>query len=93
MIDGPVIVGGAAQGNPGPLVDNPGHYVSIRADTNPKMALFYLRHQTRISRIVSPASVALIVVRSLRSTKEYKENFKVTSEQPVINEKDRPRTM
>jgi hypothetical protein len=25
------------QGNPGPLVANPGHYVSIRADTNLKL--------------------------------------------------------
>jgi hypothetical protein len=42
---------------------------------------------------VLPASVALTVVRSLRPTKEYKENFKVTADQPVINEKDWPRTM
>jgi hypothetical protein len=42
---------------------------------------------------VVPATVALTVVRSLRPTKEYKENFKITAEQPVINEKDWPRTM
>jgi hypothetical protein len=93
MIAGPAIVGGAVQGYPGPLVANPCKSVYIRADTNLKMAVFYLRHQERISRIVAPASVALTVVRSLRSTKEYEENFKVTAEQPVINEKDWPRTM
>jgi hypothetical protein len=42
---------------------------------------------------VAPASVALTIVLSLRSTKEYEENFKVTAEQPVINEKYWPRTM
>jgi hypothetical protein len=42
---------------------------------------------------VAPASVALTVVRSLRSTKEYEENFKVATEQPVNNEKYCPRTM
>jgi hypothetical protein len=42
---------------------------------------------------VLPASVALTVVRRLRSTKEYEENFKVTAEQPIINEKDWPRKM
>jgi hypothetical protein len=42
---------------------------------------------------VAPASIALTVVRSLCSTKEYEENFKVTTEQPVINEKDWPRTV
>jgi hypothetical protein len=48
---------------------------------------------------MAPTSVALTVVRSLssthslRSTKDYEEKFKVTSEQPVINEKDWPRTM
>jgi hypothetical protein len=93
MISGPTIVGGAVQGNPGPLVANPGHSVSIRAETNLKLEVFYLRHQARISRIVAPASVALTVVRSLRSTKEYEEIFKVTAEQQVINEKDWPRIM
>jgi hypothetical protein len=29
----------------------------------------------------------------LSSTKEYEENFKVTAEQPLNNEKDCPRTM
>jgi hypothetical protein len=93
VIAGPSIVGGAAQGNPGPLVSNPGHSVSIRAETNLKLAVFYLRHQARISRIVAPASVALTDVRSLRSTKEYEENCKVTAEQPVINKKDWSRKM
>jgi hypothetical protein len=93
MIAGPTIDGGAAQGAPGPLVANPGHSVSIRAETNLKLAVLYLRHQARISRIVSPASIALTVVRRLRSTKEYEENFKVTAEQPISNEKDWPRTM
>jgi hypothetical protein len=87
MITGPMIVGGATQGNPGPLVANTGHSVSIRAETNLKLAVFYLRHQSWISRIVAPTSVVLTVVRRLRSTKDYKENFKVTAEQPVINEK------
>jgi hypothetical protein len=71
MIAGPTIVGGAAQGNPGPLVANPGHSVSIRAEPNLKLAVFHLRHQAHNSRIVAPASVALTVVRSLLSTKEY----------------------
>jgi hypothetical protein len=71
MVSGPTIVGGDAQGNPGPMVANPGHSVSIRAETNLNLAVFYLRHQARISRIVAPASVALTVVRRLRSTKEY----------------------
>jgi hypothetical protein len=84
MISGPAIVGRAAQGNPGTLVDNPGHSISIRAETNVKLAVFYLRHQAWISRIMAPASASLIVVRSLRSTKEYEENFKVTTEHLVI---------
>jgi hypothetical protein len=65
MIAGPTIVGGAAKGNPGPLVANPGHSVSIRVENNPKLAVFYLRHQAHISGIVAPSSVALTVMRSL----------------------------
>jgi hypothetical protein len=75
------------------MVANPGHFVSIRDETNLKLAAFYLRHQARISIIVLPASIALTVVRRLSSTKEYYENSKVTAEQPIINEKDWPRTM
>jgi hypothetical protein len=85
MIAGPTIVGGAAQGNLGPLVANHDHSMSIRADTYLKLEVLYLRHQAHISRTVAPASVALTVVHSLRSTKEYKENFNITAEQPVIN--------
>jgi hypothetical protein len=92
VISGPTIVGGAIQGNPR-LLAKPGHYVSSRAETNLKLEVFYLHHQAHISRIVVPASFALIVVSSLRSTKEYEENFKVAADQPVINEKDWPRTM
>jgi hypothetical protein len=69
MIAGDTIVGGAAQGAPGPLVASPGHSVSIRAETNLKLAVFYLRHQARIPIIVSPASIAQTVVRRLCSTK------------------------
>jgi hypothetical protein len=93
VISGPKIVGGAVQVAPGPLVANPGYSLSIRAETNLKLAVFYLRHQARISRIVLPASIALTVVRCLRSTKEYEENFKVNAEQPIIDEKDWPRKM
>jgi hypothetical protein len=92
-ISGPKIVGGAAQGKPGHLVASPGHSVSIRAETNLNLEVFYLRHQARISRIVAPEIVALTVMRSLRSTKEYEENFKVTAEKPLINEKYWTRTM
>jgi hypothetical protein len=70
MISGPTIVGGAAQGNYGHLVANPGYYVSIKAETNLKLAVFYLHHQAWISRILAPASISLTGVRSLRSTKE-----------------------
>jgi C4-dicarboxylate transporter len=75
------------------MVANPGHSVSIRDDTNLKLTVIYLRHQARISIIVAPAIVALTFFWRLRSTKDYEENFKVTSEQPIINEKDWPRTM
>jgi hypothetical protein len=69
MIAGPTIVGGAEQGAPGHLVANTGHSVSMRNETNLKLAVFYLRHQARISRIVLPTSIKLTVVRRLRSTK------------------------
>jgi hypothetical protein len=93
VIVGPKIVGGAAQSNPGPLVTNPGHSVSIRAETNLKLAVFYLRHQARISSIVAPASVLLTVVRCLRSTKEYEENVKLLPlPQPPVRARSDPRT-
>jgi hypothetical protein len=76
-----------------PMVANPDPSVPIMLETNLKPAVFYLHHQAHISIIVAPASVAIPVVRSLLSTKEYEENAKVTAEQLVINEKDWPSTM
>jgi hypothetical protein len=35
-------------GGPGTLVSHPGHSVSIRDETNIKLAVFYMCHQARI---------------------------------------------
>jgi hypothetical protein len=73
MVAEPTIAGGAAQGNPGPLVANPGHSVSIRSENNIKLKVFYLRHQACFSTIVASASVSLTVVHSLTSTRSMKK--------------------
>jgi hypothetical protein len=45
-------------------------------------------HQTQLSRTVSRLNVLLDAVHVFHNHKEYEANFKVTAEQPVINEKD-----
>jgi ribosomal protein S13 len=43
----------------GNAVPNPGIQVNARAETNLKLAAFYLRHQVRIGRTVTQADVTL----------------------------------
>ena len=51
-----------------PAVPNPGIQVNARAETNMKLVAFYLRHQVRIGRAVTPADV--VTLENIRSIRE-----------------------
>ena len=76
-------------GNP-----DPGVKVSVRAEENLKLAAYYCRHQERVSRPTSIASITLSNVRALTKLRNIeKQPVKNTSEHPTVIVKDWPRTM
>ena len=76
-------------GNP-----DPGVKVSVRAEENLKLAAYYCRHQERVSRPPSIASITLSNVRALIKLRNIeKQPVKNTSEHPTVIVKDWPRTM
>ena len=81
--------------NPGApaVIPNPGINVSLRAETNLKLAGWFLKHRTRVSR---PKTAALITLQRVRELKEYKNQestWECPSEAPTINYNDWPKTM
>jgi hypothetical protein len=84
----PGAVPGAAQ------VQNPGVQVNQRAEGHMKLMAFYLRHQARVSRVVTPADITLNSIRTVRELCEFESTYKVlTDNLPTINAKDWPKTM
>jgi hypothetical protein len=67
--------------------------VFIRAVANLKLCVYYLKHMERVQRKPVASSINLVLVRSYRDHQWHEVSFKNTVEEPVINEKDWPRTL
>jgi hypothetical protein len=72
---------------------NFGMQVSLRAENNLKLCVYFLKHMERVQRVPTAASITLEVVRGYREQQRYEEKFKKTAVEPEINDKDWPRTM
>jgi hypothetical protein len=70
-----------------------GDAVSMRAESNLKLCVFYLKYQERVYREPTAGEITLAVVRGYRNQHKWKENFNKTMVEPVINDKDWPRTL
>jgi len=69
-----------------------GTVVSLRAEANLKMAVYYLKYLERTSRPTDANNITLNTVRSLRTYKQWEmENKDVTA--PTISMKDWPKTI
>jgi hypothetical protein len=71
---------------------NNGITVSIRAVENLKLCVYYLKHMERVQRKPMVITINLALVRSCRDQQIHKVSFK-TVEEPMINDKDWPRTL
>jgi hypothetical protein len=80
----------AVAGQPA-TITNPGCSISFRAESNLKMACYYLRYHRRISRATVPANITLANIRTLKSLKEW-EATHTDAEPPTIEAKDWPKT-
>ena len=59
------------QGN----INNPGNQISVRAETNLKLAAYYIRHRLhRTSRPVTPGDITLEAVRGLITLRDFEGN-------------------
>ena len=74
-------------------VPNPGIQVNARAENNLKLTAFYLCHQVRTSHVVTPVSITLENIRSIRELCDYESTWKASDEVPTINPKDWPKSM
>ena len=83
----------AGQGGAPAVVNNPGVSVSLRAETNLKLACYQLRHMLRLSRIMTPPQVTLLSVQAVRELRLNEENHKNPTIPPKIDANDWPRTM
>jgi hypothetical protein len=72
---------------------NNGIPVSIRAVSNLKLCVYYLKHMERVQSRPVPSAINLVLVRSYQDQQRHEVGFKKTAEEPEINEKDWPRTL
>jgi hypothetical protein len=70
-----------------------GLQVSLRAENNLKLCVYFLKHIERVQWVPTAASITLEVVSGYREQHRYEEKFKKTAVEPEINDKDWPRTM
>jgi hypothetical protein len=80
-------------GNDAVTTPNVGLQVSLRAENNLKLCVYFLKHMERVHRVPTAASITLEVVRGYHEQQRYKDSFKKTTVEPEINDKDWPRTM
>jgi hypothetical protein len=72
---------------------NNGIPVSIRAEANLKICVYYLKHMERAQRKPVPNAINLVLVRSYWDQQRHEVVFKKTAEEPEINDKDCSRTL
>jgi hypothetical protein len=74
-------------------VPNRGIPVPQRAVMNIKLLVFWLKRQRRISQIPVISKVTVALVRKWRDQSVFEDDYEITMTQPVIDEKDWPKTM
>jgi hypothetical protein len=60
---------------------------------NLKLYVYYLKHMERVQRKPVANSINLTLVRSYRDQQRHEVSFKKNADEPVINDKDCPRTL
>jgi hypothetical protein len=54
---------------------------------------FYIGHNTGVSHTITPVPVMMPAVCPVRDHQEYENDYSVTMEEPMIDDKDWPKTM
>jgi hypothetical protein len=72
---------------------NNGIPVSIREVDYLNLCVYYFKHMERVQRQPVANAINLVLVRSYRDQQRHEVGFNKTIEEPVINDKDWPRTL
>jgi hypothetical protein len=72
---------------------NNGIPVSIRAVANLKLCVYYLKHMERVQREPVANAINLVLVCRYSVQQQHEVSLKKTAEEPVINDKNWPRTL
>jgi hypothetical protein len=72
---------------------NNGIHVLIRTVANLKLCIYYLKIMEIVQRKPVTNTINLVLVRSYRDQQRHEVSFKKKVEEPVINDKDWPRTL
>jgi hypothetical protein len=70
-----------------------GHDVTIKAESNLKHCVFYLKHQKILSRKPTVGLIDHDLVHSFHHQQKWEDNFNKTAVEPVISDKDWPWTL
>ncbi len=65
--------GGMIPGDNGENVPNPGVFISARAEESLKLAIYFIKHRKRTSRVTNPADITLQNIRSLKELMDDEE--------------------
>ena len=87
--------GGTIQNAAGQDIANPGYNVSLVAEKNLKLAVFYLKHKQRCSEDVAFADVTLANVRQLKPLYDLEQGYKQPDDPDptkIINSRDWTKT-
>jgi hypothetical protein len=72
---------------------NNGIPISIWEVANMNLRVYYLKHMERVQIRPIANTINLVLVRSYRDQQRHEVGFKKTAEEPLINDKDWPRTL
>ena len=76
-----------------PTKANYGHVISLKAETNMKMACYWARHNKRISRVLAPPKLTLANLDALREMKDAEDAHEDPEKAPSVEKHDWPKTL
>jgi hypothetical protein len=87
-VKGPVGTFTVGSGADAVATPNIGLQVSLRAENNLKLCVYFLIHMERVQRVPIDASITLEMVRGYCEQQRYEENFKKAAVEPQIDDID-----
>ena len=86
--------GGTIVNAAGANIPNPGTNISLRAETNMKLAAYWVRYRKKTSRATTPANIMLADVRDIRGLRDWQlHHTALEASDTIIDMKNWPKTV